>query len=219
MSIPRIVLDNSGFCIQNDDGSRESIGVDELYVVGVGKGDKLAKAYHDKTREFDGRPSCMSANGRTPSPLVDYPQADMCALCPQNQWQNTVNRRGIASMTKPCKDYFLAHVYDIYDGTDAVLTIPPSSNRIFREYIGKLAKYGLSFSNSVTCVYLNDEWDFNRIFFERYSGVNEETKQIVEGLQPPNFEELWFGTTGVGSNTDGFEVVDDAVINPFTSEE
>ena len=121
--------------------------------------DKM-KMYYSQDSEV----VCASTDGITPSEKISAPQAKQCAVCPQNAWGSRITPNG--KRAKACTEYASLKLLTIDEPSYALLRVPSTSLKSFREYEKSLTSRGYSLRSVVTHFNLRPTKNYNLFTFK-----------------------------------------------------
>ncbi len=109
---------------------------------------------------------CASADGITPSDKSSEPQSKQCAACPKNSWGSRITPNG--KRAKACTEYATLKVLVLSDllPSYALLRVPSTSLRSFRDYKKSLSTRGYSPKRVVTYISTVPQENFDLITFK-----------------------------------------------------
>jgi hypothetical protein len=163
--------------IRPDDGTPVSY----IDVVILRQARAKSKSYYKSGFEQEGsdgkRPTCASLDGIKPDPDVMEKQADVCGLCPMNEWKTDTNGK----KTRECSDYKRLAVLILPNQTvslygqplmePAFLRIPPASLNALSIFGENMAQQGWPYPSFIT-----------RIMFDPTKAHPEFTFKFLQGL-------------------------------------
>ena len=132
--------------------------------------DKMRSYYED-----DETIVCSSIDGLTPSKNISAPQAKQCAVCPQNSWGSRITPNG--KRARACTEYATLRLLTLNEPSYALLRVPSTSLRVFRDYRKSLSSRGYTLKSVVTHVSVRptenyDMLNFKVVRFLKYVELN-----------------------------------------------
>lgn len=107
---------------------------------------------------------CTSGDGVTPSSKSSVPQAKQCAICPQSIWGSRITPNG--KRAKACTEYATLKLITLEESNRALLRVPSTSLRSFREYKKSLSSRGYGLKNVVTHINVRSLENYNLLTFK-----------------------------------------------------
>jgi hypothetical protein len=136
---------------------------------------------------------CASTDGITPSKKMlsksnSAPQAKQCAACPQNSWGSRITPNG--KRAKACTEYATLQIIALNEPHHALLRVPSTSLRSFRDYEKSLSSRGYSLQGVVTYINLQPKDNFDLFTFKVVRFLqDDELKSIHLSVKTrPRFE-------------------------------
>ena len=130
-----------------------------LDAVVVNSFDKMRSYYKD-----DETIVCSSLNGQTPSEDISVPQAKQCAVCPQNSWGSRITPNG--KRARACTEYATLRLLTLNEPSYALLRVPSTSLKLFREYRKSLSSRGYTLRSVVTHVSVRPTENYDLLNFK-----------------------------------------------------
>ena len=121
--------------------------------------DKMRAYYSD-----DETIICASGDGTTPSDKSSVPQSKQCAVCPQSVWGSRITPNG--KRAKACTEYATLKLITLEESNRALLRVPSTSLRSFREYKKSLSSRGYGLKNVVTHINVRPLENYNLLTFK-----------------------------------------------------
>jgi len=121
--------------------------------------DKMRSYYED-----DKTIVCSSIDGLTPSKNISAPQAKQCAVCPQNSWGSRITPNG--KRARACTEYATLRLLTLNEPSYALLRVPSTSLRLFRDYRKSLSSRGYTLKSVVTHVSVRPTENYNVLNFK-----------------------------------------------------
>ena len=146
----------------------------------------------DKMRTYYSQDSgvlCASSNGVIPSEKISAPQAKQCAVCPQNSWGSRITPNG--KRAKACTEYASLKLLTIDEPCYALLRVPSTSLKSFREYGKSLTTRGYPVGSVVTHVNVRPTENYHLFTFKvvRFLKTSElNAIQSLSAASQPVFE-------------------------------
>ena len=137
---------------------------------------KASKVYYIKgyTEGSDASPDCYSNDGMVPEADSVAPQADKCAICPQNQWGSKITQDG--KKGKSCADSKrLAIAQPGLVNDPMLLRVPAASLRALGEYASQLGKRGVNYDAVVTRIGFDYTVAHPQLTFKPVGFLDEDT--------------------------------------------
>lgn len=107
----------------------------------------VSKIFYDTAftgRDDGAAPVCYSDNGMAPSVQADKPQAQTCAVCPNNAWGSAVSQM-TGKGVKACRDYKkIAVVLPDQPSMIFQLRVPPASLKALAAYARSLSAHNIN---------------------------------------------------------------------------
>ena len=136
---------------------------------------------------------CASTDGVTPSEKMfsksnSAPQAKQCAACPQNSWGSRITPNG--KRAKACTEYATLQIIALNEPHYALLRVPSTSLRSFRDYEKSLSSRGYGLQGVVTYINLQPKDNFDLLTFKVVRFLrDDELKSIHLSVKTrPRFE-------------------------------
>ena len=107
---------------------------------------------------------CTSGDGITPIENSSAPQAKQCAVCPQSIWGSRITPNG--KRAKACTEYATLKLITLEESDRALLRVPSTSLRSFREYKKSLSSRGYGLKNVVTHINVRPLENYNLLTFK-----------------------------------------------------
>ena len=107
---------------------------------------------------------CTSGDGITPIENSSAPQAKQCAVCPQSIWGSRITPNG--KRAKACTEYATLKLITLEESNRALLRVPSTSLRSFREYKKSLSSRGYGLKNVVTHINVRPLENYNLLTFK-----------------------------------------------------
>ena len=121
--------------------------------------DKMRAYYSD-----DETIICTSGDGITPIKNSSAPQAKQCAVCPQSIWGSRITPNG--KRAKACTEYATLKLIALEESNRALLRVPSTSLRSFREYKKSLSSRGYGLKNVVTHINVRPLENYDLLTFK-----------------------------------------------------
>ena len=121
--------------------------------------DKMRAYYSD-----DETIICASGDGTTPLNKSSVPQSKQCAVCPQSVWGSRITPNG--KRAKACTEYATLKLITLEESNRALLRVPSTSLRSFREYKKSLSSRGYGLKNVVTHINVRPLENYNLLTFK-----------------------------------------------------
>ena len=121
--------------------------------------DKMRAYYSD-----DETIICASGDGTTPLDKSSVPQSKQCAVCPQSVWGSRITPNG--KRAKACTEYATLKLITLEESNRALLRVPSTSLRSFREYKKSLSSRGYGLKNVVTHINVRPLENYNLLTFK-----------------------------------------------------
>tara|TARA_R100001509_G_scaffold139714_1_gene94230 strand:+ start:727 stop:1239 length:513 start_codon:yes stop_codon:yes gene_type:complete len=121
--------------------------------------DKMRAYYSD-----DETIICTSGDGITPIENSSAPQAKQCAVCPQSIWGSRITPNG--KRAKACTEYATLKLITLEESNRALLRVPSTSLRSFREYKKSLSSRGYGLKNVVTHINVRPLENYDLLTFK-----------------------------------------------------
>ena len=121
--------------------------------------DKMRSYYED-----DETVVCSSIDGLTPSKNISAPQAKQCAVCPQNSWGSRITPNG--KRARACTEYATLRLLTLDEPSYALLRVPSTSLRVFRDYRKSLSSRGYTLKSVVTHVSVRPTENYDMLNFK-----------------------------------------------------
>lgn len=121
--------------------------------------DKMRSYYED-----DETVVCSSIDGLTPSKNISAPQAKQCAVCPQNSWGSRITPNG--KRARACTEYATLRLLTLNEPSYALLRVPSTSLRVFRDYRKSLSSRGYTLKSVVTHVSVRPTENYDMLNFK-----------------------------------------------------
>ena len=121
--------------------------------------DKMRSYYED-----DETVVCSSIDGLTPSKNISAPQAKQCAVCPQNSWGSRITPNG--KRARACTEYATLRLLTLNEPSYALLRVPSTSLRVFRDYRKSLSSRGYTLKSVVTHVSVRPTENYDLLYFK-----------------------------------------------------
>lgn len=180
--------------LMRPDGDGPANSIEVVIVAASSVKSKLYyKGYNDGAND---RPLCFSSNGVTPDQRSQQPQANACAVCPQNQRGSRVDENGQARGTA-CRDNKRVAIVPLADlenevyGGPMLLRIPAASLNDFAQFATKLEQLGLPYCAVGVKIAFDPEQAYPKFLF---SGVrtltDEEADVILEMRDSPQVKRI-----------------------------
>ena len=121
----------------------------------------------DKMRSYDEDDEtivCSSIDGLTPSKNISAPQAKQCAVCPQNSWGSRITPNG--KRARACTEYATLRLLTLNEPSYALLRVPSTSLRVFRDYRKSLSSRGYTLKSVVTHVSVRPTENYDMLNFK-----------------------------------------------------
>tara|TARA_R100000808_G_scaffold21363_1_gene46186 strand:+ start:5095 stop:5742 length:648 start_codon:yes stop_codon:yes gene_type:complete len=182
MIIPKISTKNKEFSLAPG-VNEDHLMTTHLSVIVVGANPNLSKKWiKGEYSEDNLSPSCFSFDGKIPDESSVEPQADMCALCPQNAWGSRTTPTG--KRIKACADYKRLAVVLAEKPTDEVylLQVTPTSLKNLNAYHKILQSKSISPEIAKTRVSFDTTVEFPRLVFEFAGFVDESLQDGIDKL-------------------------------------
>jgi hypothetical protein len=180
---PKISIRASRFRIVTN-GEETMIGSEMLGVI-VGGNPATSRAYYaEKYVSGDsGPPTCSSVNGKTPDANIAAPVSQQCAACPNQVRGSKILPSGAQGTL--CSPYKLLAVVPLVQGVGLApyqLSVPVTGLSALREYVNKLANYGLSPEEVITKFTFDDEASFPLLQFDQHGFVPETALGQIDAI-------------------------------------
>ena len=107
---------------------------------------------------------CTSGDGVKPSDKSSVPQAKQCAVCPQSIWGSRITPNG--KRAKACTEYATLKLITLEESNRALLRVPSTSLRSFREYKKSLSSRGYGLKNVVTHINVRPLENYDLLTFK-----------------------------------------------------
>ena len=107
---------------------------------------------------------CTSGDGVTPSDKSSVPQAKQCAVCPQSIWGSRITPNG--KRARACTEYATLKLITLEESNRALLRVPSTSLRSFREYKKSLSSRGYGLKNVVTHINVRPLENYDLLTFK-----------------------------------------------------
>ena len=107
---------------------------------------------------------CTSGDGITPIENSSAPQAKQCAVCPQSIWGSRITPNG--KRAKACTEYATLKLITLEESNRALLRVPSTSLRSFREYKKSLSSRGYGLKNVVTHINVRPLENYDLLTFK-----------------------------------------------------
>ena len=121
--------------------------------------DKMRAYYSD-----DETIICASGDGIIPLDKSSVPQSKQCAVCPQSVWGSRITPNG--KRAKACTEYATLKLITLEESNRALLRVPSTSLRSFREYKKSLSSRGYGLKNVVTHINVRPLENYNLLTFK-----------------------------------------------------
>ena len=121
--------------------------------------DKMRAYYSD-----DETIICASGDGTTPLNKSSVPQSKQCAVCPQSVWGSRITPNG--KRARACTEYATLKLITLEESNRALLRVPSTSLRSFREYKKSLSSRGYGLKNVVTHINVRPLENYNLLTFK-----------------------------------------------------
>ena len=121
--------------------------------------DKMRAYYSD-----DETIICASGDGIIPLDKSSVPQSKQCAVCPQSFWGSRITPNG--KRAKACTEYATLKLITLEESNRALLRVPSTSLRSFREYKKSLSSRGYGLKNVVTHINVRPLENYNLLTFK-----------------------------------------------------
>ena len=121
----------------------------------------------DKMRSYYGDDQtiiCSSIDSKTPSENISAPQSKQCAVCPQNAWGSRITPNG--KRAKACTEYATLRLLTLDEPSYALLRVPSTSLKLFREYRKSLSSRGYTLKSVVTHVSVRPTKNYDLLNFK-----------------------------------------------------
>jgi len=174
----------------------EGDAVSSIPVVLVKAQKEVSKIYYEKNYEEgdDAAPDCFSLTGIEPDPTAENPQANTCAMCPQNQWGSRITEQG--RKAKNCSDNRRVAVVpaarkmndadpdilanEIYGGGPILFRVSPTALKDLAKYAGDLKrKVGENYNAVVTLLGFDPDTSYPKPTFKAVRRLTSEEKEKV----------------------------------------
>lgn len=177
--VPRIKMNGTKFALVNAEGEETPfpqgkmvVGPDDnLYLPVIVLRAKVPlqkafylEAYNPNAAEFNA-PDCASDDSIRPNAGVSNPQADACAMCPQNAFGSGRDQNGNPTKGKACTDNKIIAVYVANHGVFQ-LKIPPASLKGFGAYVKTLTGNSIALTDVTTYIGFDPNASFPIMVFE-----------------------------------------------------
>ncbi len=198
-SFPRLSAMNGRFRIEFR-GEKKVIPSFTVPVVFVRANKALTKTYFAKSfaeAGEEGKPDCFSNDGMHPDPASPSPQSTTCAACPHNAWGSAPLKSGKQSKAKACperKKVALLHADTLKSGAIVGASIPAASLGNFFAYVKKVNAKGISLSDIVTLIGLEEDKEFPVWTFTFSRFVTPEEMNIISARSMEEVVEAIIGT-------------------------
>ena len=129
--------------------------------------DAVVVDYFDKMRSYYGDDQtiiCSSIDGKTPSENISAPQSKQCAVCPQNSWGSLITPNG--KRARACAEYATLRLLTLDEPSYALLRVPSTSLKLFREYRKSLSSRGYTLKSVVTRVSVRPTENYDLLNFK-----------------------------------------------------
>lgn len=181
--------------IRPDDGTPLTY----LDVIIMGQAKVRSKSFYkkyDPNGSSEGeRPLCSSMDGIKPDADVTQRQAEICALCPRNEWKMLTKDDGTTRKGRECQDYKRLAVLvlppltaALFQGTPLLepvfLRVPPASLNSLAIMGDTMSAKGYHFANYITRITFNPEVSWPELVFQPIKGLADaEVAKIIEMMQ------------------------------------
>lgn len=183
---PRISLKDDRFTLLQASGDRHPMIPPALTldVIFVGANPGASRTYYSGPYDAEGgqAPTCWSDNGVGPSASAQQPQAETCAVCPHSRWEH-INANG--NKVPACSSNKKIAVLVAGAGdTVYLLSVPPGSLKVLRQYMAHLQGQAVSPDEIVTRVTMESkQLKFDPVDFIPEAAVSL-VRRIVESDEP-----------------------------------
>jgi hypothetical protein len=181
--------------ITNEEGDPKA----SLEVILLQANPHISKTYYKESFEEGSaeEPDCFSINGDAPSSRSPFPQAKLCAICPQNKFGSKISDSGKES--KACADTRRVAVVPAGDieneqwGGPMLLRVPTMSLGDMATYGRAMKAKGFPYNTIVTRISFDTDVSYPKLKFKAARPVtDEEAEQIVKHLQSDKLQSILF---------------------------
>jgi hypothetical protein len=175
--------------LRPDDGT--PIGYIDVVILRQAK--VRAKSFYDGGFDEQGsagkRPVCASIDGVRPDPDVQMKQAEMCQLCPRNEWKTSADGR----KSRECQDYKRLSVFLVPSQTvrllgtallePVFLRIPPDSLNELAVFGDNMAQQGWPYSSFITRISFDSTKSHPKFVFKAMQGLSDKEAGMILKLR------------------------------------